>query len=265
MKYEYGFIGCGNMGGALVGAVAKTLPPEKIAVCDHNAAKTETLKKTYGVIVATAEEIASHSRFIVLGVKPQAMEKTLAQISAILKNRKNVTLVSMAAGLSANAISAMAGGEYPVIRMMPNTPCKIGKGVILFTALRASEVDKQAFCEAFSAAGLLDELAEEKIDGAGALSGCGPAFAYIFADALADGAVECGIPRDKATLYAAQTLLGAAAMILDGGKPSKLKEDVCSPGGTTIAGVHALEERGLRAAAMDAVVASYQRTLQLKK
>ena len=103
------------------------------------------------------------------------------------------------------------------------------------------------------------------IDAGSAISGCGPAFVYLFGEALADGAVECGVPRDKAAVYAAQTLLGAAKMLLEYGHPGDLKDAVCSPGGTTIAGVHALEAGGMRNAAMDAVSAAYKRTLELKK
>ena len=122
------------------------------------------------------------------------------------------------------------------------------------------------FRNVLAAAGQLDRLDEEKIDAASALSGCGPAFVYLFAEALADGAVECGLSRDKAMLYAAQTLAGAAKLLLTSGKhPGELKDAVCSPGGTTIAGVHALEEGAFRASVMGAVNAAYEKTLKLKK
>ena len=115
-------------------------------------------------------------------------------------------------------------------------------------------------------AGKLDPIPEDKIDAASALSGCGPAFVYMFAEALSDGAVECGLPRDKAMLYAAQTLLGAAKLLKESGKhPGALKDAVCSPGGTTIAGVHALEDGAFRASTMNAVKRAYERTLELKK
>ena len=129
-----------------------------------------------------------------------------------------------------------------------------------------SEEQIEVFQNALSAAGILDRIPEDKIDAASALSGCGPAFVYLFAEALADGAVECGLPRDKAMLYAAQTLSGASKLLLTSGKhPGALKDAVCSPGGTTIAGVHALENSAFRAAAMSAVTAAYEKTLKLKK
>ena len=139
--------------------------------------------------------------------------------------------------------------------------------MLLYTANDAVTNDEiDAFLHALSKAGKLDEIAEDKIDAASALSGCGPAFVYLFAEALADGAVECGLARDKANLYAAQTLLGAATLLLESGKhPGELKDAVCSPGGTTIAGVHALEQNSFRSAAMSAVTAAYEKTLKLKK
>ena len=171
----------------------------------------------------------------------------------------------MAAGLSIAAICSFAGANLPTVRIMPNTPAMLGEGMILYTTADVSAADKQTFLESFKAAGKFDEIPEEKIDAASALSGCGPAYVYAFAEALADGAVECGVPRDKAALYAAQTLLGAAKMLLEFGHPADLKDAVCSPGGTTIAGVHALENGGFRGATMDAVMEAYKRTLELKK
>ena len=124
----------------------------------------------------------------------------------------------------------------------------------------------EEFTHAFSKAGELDMLPEPLIDAGCAVSGCGPAFVYMFIEALADGAVECGLPRDKAQKYAAQTLVGAAKLVLEGaGHPGALKDAVCSPGGTTIAGVHALEKGGFRALAMDAVKRAYDRTLEMRK
>ena len=171
----------------------------------------------------------------------------------------------MAAGASIQSIRAFSGVDLPVVRIMPNTPVLVEKGMILYCTSNVSQEDETAFLAAFEKAGVLDKIPEEKIDAASALSGCGPAYVYAFAEALADGAVECGVPREKAALYTAQTLLGAAEMLLAYGHPGDLKDAVCSPGGTTIAGMHALEKGGMRSAAMDAVAAAYKRTLELKK
>jgi pyrroline-5-carboxylate reductase len=265
MKYEFGFIGCGNMGGALVKAVVKKVDASKVAVCDFFEEKVLSMQKECGIVPSSVKEIAKNSRFIVLGVKPQNMQETLAPLSDALKNNDGVTVITMAAGLSVSAIRSFIGAELPVIRIMPNTPAMLGAGMILYTTKGVSNEAENTFLSGFAKAGKIDKIPEEKIDAASALSGCGPAFVYAFAEALADGAVECGVPRDKAAIYAAQTLKGAAEMLLQFGHPADLKDAVCSPGGTTIAGVHALENAGFRGATMDAVMAAYKRTLELKK
>lgn len=265
MKYQFGFIGCGNMGGALVTTVAKNVQADQIAVCDRHEEKMQSLQTNFGVVPTTTEEIAKYARFVVLGVKPQAMESTLSPIAPILRERDDVILVTMAAGLSISALRGYVQKNLPVIRIMPNTPVARGAGMVLFTTDGVSAAAETEFLTAFSKAGKFDKLPEEKMDAGSALSGCGPAFVYAFAEALADGGVECGLTRSQAELYAAQTLLGAAEMLLAFGHPADLKNAVCSPGGTTIAGMHALEESGLRGGAMNAVLAAYQRTLALKK
>ena len=173
----------------------------------------------------------------------------------------------MAAGVSISAVEKMADCNCSVIRIMPNTPVSVGEGMILYSPNNSVSEEQLSFFEnLLSMAGKLDMLPEDKIDAASALSGCGPAFVYMFAEALSDGAVECGLSRDKAMLYAAQTLLGAAKLLEESGKhPGVLKDAVCSPGGTTIAGVHALEEGAFRASAINAVKKAYERTLELKK
>ena len=265
---KIGFIGCGNMGGALATAVSKAVVGESIALCDACAEKAEALAKVCGGRVESLQTIASTCTFIFLGVKPQGFDSLFEELRPILQKRKDTfVLVSMAAGLSIARIEELAACDCAVIRIMPNTPVSVGEGMILY-ASNASTTKAQldAFCQALKMAGQLDPIPEEKIDAASALSGCGPAFVYLFAEALADGAVECGLPRDKAMLYAAQTLLGAATLLKESGKhPGELKDAVCSPGGTTIAGVHALEDGAFRASAMRAVTAAYEKTLKLKK
>ena len=263
--YQLGFIGCGNMGGALVRAAVKSVGGANIAVCDFDQTKANTLQKECGVFATDAATLAENCKFVVLGVKPQNLQETLQSIATPLANHKDVVVITMAAGASIASIRAFSGLNLPVIRIMPNTPVLVEKGMILYCTSNVSKQDENAFLAAFAKAGVLDKIPEEKIDAASALSGCGPAYVYSFAEALADGAVECGVPRDKAALYTAQTLLGAAEMLLTYGHPGDLKDAVCSPGGTTIAGIHALEKAGMRNAAMDAVAAAYKRTLELKK
>ena len=266
--YKYGFIGCGNMGGALVRAVAENVDGGKILVSDHDNEKTSALALECGVAVADNIKIALECEYIFLGVKPQMMSGMLEEIKDTLAKRKdNFVIVTMAAGLSIKTISDMCGAEYPTIRIMPNTPVSVGKGMILYTAnAKTTNEQTEEFIRDMSHAGIMDKLDEKMIDAACALSGSGPAFVYMFIEALADGAVECGLPCKNALLYAAQTVLGSASLVLESGKhPGELKDAVCSPGGTTIAGVHALERGGFRANAMDAVLAAYNKAKELGK
>ena len=267
MENLFGFIGGGNMGGALATAVSKKYSGKELLISDADFSKAEALANSISATAADNNTVAEKCKFIFLGVKPQIMERVLLSIADILKQRKDrFILVSMAAGLSADKICSFAGGNYPIIRIMPNTPVFVGEGMILYSfknGVQKEEIDE--FSNALENAGKLDAVDEKLIDAAGCVSGCGPAFVYLFAEALADGGVECGLPRDKALLYAAQTLMGAGKMLLETGKhPAALKDAVCSPGGTTIAGVHALESGAFRSASMDAVKAAYKRTLELK-
>ena len=264
---KFGFIGTGNMGGALAKAAAKTLKGEDILLANRTRAKAEEMAKSLGCLVGDNIQAAG-CRYVFLGVKPQMMAGMLGEIASTLAGRTDrFVLVSMAAGLTMDTICKMAGGEYPVIRLMPNTPADIGEGMILYGANElVTEEELAEFLEAMAAAGRFDRLDEKLIDAGSAVSGCGPAFAYLMIEALADGGVACGLPRAKAMEYAAQMMAGAAKMVLSTGKhPGELKDAVCSPGGSTIAGVRALEEGGFRAAGINAVIAAYEKTKDLGK
>ena len=170
-----------------------------------------------------------------------------------------------AAGLTTARIREMAGVDCPVARIMPNTPAASGAGVIQLCHTGLTEVELCELTELLSGAGLVDLIDEERIDAACAVSGCGPAFAYMFLDALAQGGEACGLPRDKALLYATKMLEGAAKLAAQSDNtPEELKQAVCSPGGATIQGVYALENANFAAAVQSAVKASYKRTLELK-
>ncbi len=264
--YQLGFIGCGNMGGALARAAAKTVGGNQIAVCDYDQTKAELLQKDCQATVADIRSLAEQSTFVVLGVKPQNLETTLQSVADILRARTDVVIITMAAGAAIERIRRYVDKPtLPVIRIMPNTPVLVEEGMVLYCCANVSEKDENAFLTAFEKAGVFDKIDEEKIDAAGALSGCGPAFAYAFAKALTDGATECGVPQEKAALYTAQTLLGAAKMLLKYGEPDKLIKAVCSPGGTTLAGIAALENADMHSVAKSAVLAAYNRTLELQK
>ena len=253
------------MGGALASAAAKS--GNQVFVSDACAQKAEALAaEISGAAVSTAEIIADCD-MIFLGVKPQVLPALAEEIKSALAERKGgFCLVSMAAGIKLEKLTALLG-DVKIIRIMPNTPAAVGSGVILYAlGSKADSEDETLLCEALSGAGSLNKLDEKLIDAATAVSGCGPAFVYMFIEALADGGVKCGLPRDKAQAFAAETLIGAAKLCLESGKhPGALKDAVCSPGGTTIEGVHALETGAFRATAASAVLAAYEKTLKLTK
>lgn len=263
----FGFIGIGNMGGALARAVCRTIPGEAVLLANRTPEKAAALATELGCRTADNQTAAETADLLFLGVKPQMMGDLLSELAPVLAVRTTpFTLVSMAAGLSIARIQEMAGGNYPVIRIMPNTPVSVGEGMILYACSgNVTQEAETAFLSALSGAGRLSPLPEDKMDAGSAVSGCGPAFADLFLEALADGGVACGLPRAAALEYAAQMLLGSAKLALESGKhPGVLKDAVCSPGGTTIQGVRTLEQACFRGAVMDAVIAAYERTLELK-
>ena len=261
----FGFIGVGNMGGAMAKAAAKALGGADIYVSAKHPEKAQAFAAQIGAKAVDNACIAAHCDYIVLGVKPQFMEEVLSPLQKTLANRKDAVLISMAAGLTMETIAAMAGIDMPVIRIMPNTPSLVGAGVIQYdcNALVTDE-QKALFLKAFAPAGRIDPLPERLIDAGSALSGCGPAFCALFMEALADGGVSCGLNRQQALEYAAQTMLGTAKLMLEtGSHPGVMKDQVTSPGGSTIQGVRALEKGGLRSAVMEAVIAAYEKNKDL--
>ena len=268
-KYQFGFIGTGNMGGALAAAVCRQISPGQVVLADFLPAKAEELANRLGCVCAADNAaVAQNSRFLFLGVKPQMMAGMLAGIAPVLRERTDrFVLVTMAAGLTCGQIRAMAGGDWPVVRIMPNTPAAVGQGLILFSpAPDVTPEEAGELAAALSGGGLVEPLDEGLMDAGCSVSGCGPAFVCQFIEALADGGVACGVPRDKALRFAAQTLMGTAALMLSTGQhPGQLKDAVCSPGGSTIAGVLAAEEAGLRAAVSGAVTAAFRRNRELGK
>ena len=260
---KYGFIGCGNMGGAIAKALSRST--KDIMISDRSG-KAKGLAEELGIAYGTVAEVAANCDRIFLGVKPHMMQGVLAPLQGILAEKKPL-LITMAAGLTMEQIDSFAGGGFAVIRIMPNTPTAIGKGVIQYCC--NASVDAAVVSDwlgDMEKCGLLDELEERLIDAGSAISGSGPAYMYVFLEALADGAVACGIPRAKAYEYAAMTMVGGAEMYLQTKThPGALKDAVCSPGGSTIAGLRALEEHAFRAAATDCVIATYNRNKELGK
>lgn len=258
---QYGFIGCGNMGGAVAQALSHST--KSILISDRSG-KAAALAETLGIGYTDNATIAAECDMIFLCVKPHMMKDMLLPLQSVLAQRKPV-LITMAAAITVASIEAFVGTPLPVIRMMPNTPTAIGKGVIQYCHNElVSEAALRIWLDDMAPCGLLDPLDENLIDAASALSGSGPAYMYILLESLADGAVACGIPRAKAMDYAAMTMAGAAEMYLQTHThPGALKDAVCSPGGSTIAGIRALEQHGFRGAVMDCVMATYLRNKEL--
>ena len=263
---KVGFIGGGNMGGALAKAAIAAIGGDSVLLSDSTPLNTQALAQNIGATPSTLQNIAQECRLIFVAVKPHIVPTVLGDLKPFLSERPDpYAVVSIAAGVTIDSILEILGESTHVIRMMPNTSVAVGKGMIVYTP-RADDNDIEAFEMAMSRAGMVSPIPEKLIDAATAVMGCGPAFAYLFVEALADGGVDCGLPRAQAQIYAAQMMLGAAEMILQTGKhPGELKDAVCSPGGSTIEGVRALESCGFRAAAIEAVVASYEKTKQLGK
>ena len=259
---KYGFIGCGNMGGALARALTKTT--QDVIISDPSAF-SKNFAAEVGCEHGSNEQAARCDR-VFLAVKPHIVEGVLASLRPILKAHKPL-LISMAAGVTISQIEGWAGTELPVIRIMPNTPAAVGKGMITYcTNDLVDEGTLSDFLADMQFAGSFDRLDEKLMEAATAVAGCGPAYMYMMIEAMADGAVACGLPRAKAYLYAAATMAGAAEMVLSTGEhPGSLKDAVCSPGGSTIAGVRVLEEQGFRGAVMDCIDTAYRKSQDLGK
>ena len=266
MKYTFGLIGAGNMGGAIARAVSRSITDGVLV--DRDQARAEALAADLGFSAVSQAEAARECRYLFLGVKPHLAAGVLAELSPTLWLRaKPPVLVSMAAGVTTRQLGTYAGLKLPIIRIMPNTPVAVGQGVVLYSKNEAVTPElEQGFLDLMARAGGLYPIDEAIIDAGTAVSGCGPAFAYLMMDAMADGGVACGLPRADAIKYAAQTMIGAAQMVLESGKhPAQLKNEVCSPGGSTIQGVRTLEQRAVPAALMDAVIVSYEKSAALGK
>lgn len=260
------FLGTGNMGSAIIRAVCRMTEPSEIVIANRTSRKAQTLAEECGCVMSQSNSAAARAaKYVVLGVKPDGICAVLKEITPILTDDQ--IIVSMAAGVSSDKLREALGRPNPIIRILPNTPCAIGKGIMLIVP--CGDMDPEILNELkdiFSGCGLVDITDEKHADAGMVIEGCTPAYTYMFIEALADGAVKTGLPRAKALEWAAQAVAGAASMVVETGKhPGQLKDAVCSPGGTTIEGVATLEEHGFRAAAMDAVCRAYNKSVKADK
>jgi pyrroline-5-carboxylate reductase len=261
-----GFLGAGKMATALARgwSAAGLTTAERLCASDPVAGACQAFTAETGVTCAASNrEVIIQSDVLVLAVKPQSMAGLLKEVRPTLTARHLV--ISIAAGVSLRQLAEGLGSERRLVRVMPNTPCLVGASASGYCPGEDATPDDVALVDRLlNAVGRAFRLPESLLDAVTGLSGSGPAFVYVIIEALSDGGVRMGLPRDVATALAAQTVLGAAKMVLETGcHPGVLKDMVTSPGGTTIAGLHALERGGLRAALIDAVEAATRRSAEL--
>ncbi|MBK7153191.1 MAG: pyrroline-5-carboxylate reductase [Sandaracinaceae bacterium] len=262
------FVGAGNMASAIIAGLlrANLVSASQITAVDLAQGALDKLSAAHGIhtTASTAEGVAG-AAIVLLAVKPQVVQAVLPEVSKGIG--RDALLVSILAGVSCATLEAGLPAGTRVVRSMPNTPSLVGRGATALAAgTHAKRADLDAATALFDAVGLTVEVPERSLDAVTGLSGSGPAYVFLFLEALADGGVREGLPRDVALRLAAQTVLGAATMLLEtGSHPGVLKDQVTSPGGTTIAGVEALESRAFRGAVMAAVSAASARSKALSQ
>ncbi len=261
-----GFVGAGNMGEALIKGLlaANLVPAEAIHATDVRLERLKELNRQYGIQISSDNaELIRHADIVILAVKPQVMDAVLTEIAPAITRRK--LLISIAAGVSTAKMRAVLRKDARLIRVMPNTPALVLEGVTAVAKAEGLEADDlETAGEIFSAVGRVVVLGEELMDAVTGLSGSGPAYIAVVIESLADGGVRMGLDRITAMTLATQTVLGAAALLRETGlHPGAVKDMVCSPGGTSIAGIAALEEGGIRTTFIKAVERATQRSREL--
>lgn len=259
-----GVIGLGNMGSVIATILAKETN-NTLLLANRTAEKAKKLAVTLDATSVTNREVFEKADIIFIGVKPHQIQELLEENKNILERRESILLISMAAGVTLEQLELMTDTHHRWIRMMPNTPLQVAEGVISFSlGKKATLQDKEVFLQLLQSGGIVVELPESQIDAATALAGCGPAFVYIFIEALAEAGVSMGLSREVALQLATQTVKGSASMVGETKEhPAILKEKVCSPGGSTIAGVISLEQTGFRSSIIEATRCAKLRTEEL--
>lgn len=262
------FIGAGNMGKAMLGGVIKSgmISCENIMVSDLYQPSLDAVQSEFGVNVTTnSKEAVEFADIVIFAVKPNIIRGVFTEVKDSMSNDK--VAVSIAAAISIDVIEEHLGKDKKVVRVMPNTPALVGEG--MSALCKNGNINDEEFkfiVDIFNSFGKAEVVSESLIDAVIGVSGSGPAYVFMFIEAMADAAVMYGMPRAQAYKFAAQTVLGSAKMVLETGKhPGELKDMVCSPGGTTIAAVEALEEYGLRSAVMKGEIACVEKAIELSK
>lgn len=268
MNKRIGFIGAGNMAKAIIGGIlnSKLIVAENIFIYGPHVEKLKTTQGEYGVQISnSAKELAESMDILFIAVKPNIFLKVLNEIKEYIN--KDTIVISIAAGITINEMEDILQNKYKIVRAMPNTPSLVGEGMSsLCCNDRVTEDEILSVKKIFESFGKAEILPEYLIHSVIGASGSAPAYVFMMIEAMADGAVLGGMPRDKAYKFAAQALLGSAKMVLETGKhPGELKDMVCSPGGTTIEAVKALEQNGFRAAVIDAMEKCMNKSKDMEK
>ena len=259
---KIGFIGLGNMASAMIGGILKTgiCQPRDIIGSAKTTATAERIAEKYGIAAGTDNQnTARQADVIVLAVKPIFLSEVIAQIRDIVGENK--LIISIAAGRSIDWIEQEFGKKLRIVRCMPNTPAMVGEGCTCICLKEdIDKADEELARKLMNSFGKASILPERLMDAFIGVAGSAPAYVFLFIEAMADAAVQAGMPRGQAYEYAAQSVLGSAKMVLETGiHPGALKDMVCSPGGTTIEAVKVLEEKGFRAAVIDAIGACVEK------
>lgn len=273
MSYKIGFVGCGNMGKAMLSGIlkAKLVKPEEVIISCHTEKSAEEIAFNFGVkTVLDNCEVSKQAEIVFLAVKPNKFNEVMPEIKSGLENNpdaKNTLVISIAAGKTLSYLESNLAEGQKIIRVMPNTPALVGEGMSALTPnARVTEEELKYALTIFESFGSAEVVPESMMDAVIGVSGSSPAYVYMFIEALADGAVLAGMPRAQAYKFAAQSVLGSAKMVLETGThPGELKDAVCSPGGTTIAGVAELERQGLRNAVIAGEMACIQKSIDMTK
>ncbi|MBR5439584.1 MAG: pyrroline-5-carboxylate reductase [Clostridia bacterium] len=265
---KIGFIGCGNMGGALATAVNNANIQKTLYLLDKNEELQNGLATKLNANTAALKEIIDSANYVFIGVKPQVASIVASEINECLSSsNNNPVFISMMAGINTTKLENLLSNSAKIIRIMPNTPVSVNKGMILYCTNRnVTQAEEDNFVKMLEESSVLSKLDESLIDAGCAVSGCGPAFVYMFIDALAKGGEKSGLTYDEALVYATQTVIGASTLLQTSNKtPEELKNAVCSPNGSTIEGVKSLEENSFYNVVINAVEKSFIRTKELGK
>lgn len=263
-----GFIGSGNMASAMIEGMlgSELIVPENIIASSRTKATMERMDKTYGIkTTLDNKEVARVSDFLIIAVKPHMYGEVLKEI--IEDRKKGGIIIAIAAGISMNYMETLLGKEELLVKAMPNTPAMVGEGMTALSFSKSiTDENREEIIKIFNSFGKSEIIDENLMDSFTAIAGSSPAYVYMMIEAMADGGVQQGIPRAQAYKMAAQAVLGAAKMVLDTGlHPGELKDNVCSPGGTTIDAVAKLEEKGFRTAIIEAMNVCGKKSKEMQK